>query len=95
MTILDVVRNPTYIGKLPFRGTVHDAAHEPIVDGELFDRAQALLKERGQELSLRSANGTGYLLTSLRRCGRCCQGFVGTASRPRRDVPPLPLRGRP
>ncbi len=79
-TVLDVLRNPTYVGKLPFRGDVHDAPHEPIVDARIFDRAQALLRERGENYPLRSSNGTSYLLTSLMRCGRCGHGFIGTGS---------------
>jgi site-specific DNA recombinase len=59
---------------------VHPAGHDPIIDPELFDRVQALLKERGENYPLRAANSTTYLLTSLMRCGRCGHGFVGTAA---------------
>ncbi len=79
-TVLDVLRNPTYVGALPFRGEVHPGSHELIVDPELFDRVQAILKERGQNYPLRSSNSTAYVLTSLMRCGRCGHGFVGTAA---------------
>jgi site-specific DNA recombinase len=44
--ILGVLRNPTYIGQLPFNGERHHASHEPIIDRELFERAQLLLTER-------------------------------------------------
>ncbi len=79
-TVLDVLRNPTYVGQLPFRGSVHQAGHDPITDSGLFERAQALLKEQGENYPLRAANSTTYLLTSLMRCGRCGHGFVGTAA---------------
>jgi hypothetical protein len=78
--VLDVLRNPTYVGQLPFRGSMHPAGHDPIIDPELFDRVKALLKERGENYPLRAANSTTYLLTSLMRCGRCGHGFVGTAA---------------
>src|SRR6266542_2133315 len=38
-TVLDVLRNPTYVGQLPFRGSVHQAGHDPITDSGLFERA--------------------------------------------------------
>jgi hypothetical protein len=43
---LGVLRNPTYIGQLPFNGKRHRASHEPIIDCELFEQAQRLLEER-------------------------------------------------
>jgi RNA polymerase sigma factor (sigma-70 family) len=78
--ILGVLRNPAYIGQLPFNGERHQASHEPIIDRELFERAQLLLTERSDSASAQAANATDYLLTSLLRCQRCGHGFVGTAA---------------
>lgn len=77
-TILDVLRNPTYTGKLPFNGDVFDAAHEPIIDVDLFGQTQDLLKVRREDMPLRAANATPYLLTGLLTCSRCGHGFIGT-----------------
>src|SRR4029450_13501303 len=44
--ILGVLRNPTYIGQLPFNGDQYQASHEPIVEAALFDRAPLLLAAR-------------------------------------------------
>ena len=78
--VLGVLRNPTYLGQLPFNGERHQAAHEPIIDRELFERAQLLLAERSDSASAQAANATDYLLTSFLRCQRCGHGFVGTTA---------------
>jgi site-specific DNA recombinase len=78
--ILGVLRNPTYIGQLPFNGDQYQASHEPIVEAALFDRAQLLLAERSDSASAQAANATDYLLTAFLRCQRCGHGFIGTAA---------------
>jgi site-specific DNA recombinase len=78
--ILGVLRTPTYIGQLPFKGDRHQASHEPLIDRELFERAQLLLAERSDSARAQAANATDYLLTSFLRCQRCGHGFVGTAA---------------
>jgi site-specific DNA recombinase len=78
--VLGMLRNPTYIGQLPFNGQQHQASHEPIIDPELFQRAQLLLAERSDSPRAQAANATDYLLTSFLRCQRCGHGFVGTAA---------------
>jgi len=78
--VLGMLRNPTYIGQLPFNGQQHQASHEPIIDPELFQRAQLLLAERSDSPRAQATNATDYLLTSFLRCQRCGHGFVGTAA---------------
>jgi site-specific DNA recombinase len=78
--ILGVLRNPTYIGQLPFNGDRHQASHEPFIDRELFERAQLLLAERSDSASAQAANASDYLLTGFLRCQRCGHRFVGTAA---------------
>jgi site-specific DNA recombinase len=78
--VLGVLRNPTYIGQLPFNGERHQASHDPIIDRQLFERAQLLLAERSESPRAQAANATDYLLTSLLRCQRCGHGFVGTSA---------------
>jgi site-specific DNA recombinase len=78
--ILGVLRNPTYIGQLPFNGGQYQAGHEPIVEAALFQRAQLLLAERSDSASAQAANATDYLLTGFLRCQRCGHGFIGTAA---------------
>ncbi len=66
--------------QLPFNGQQHQASHEPIIDPELFQRAQLLLAERSDSPRAQATNATDYLLTSFLRCQRCGHGFVGTTA---------------
>jgi site-specific DNA recombinase len=79
-SVLDILRNPTYVGRLPFKGAVYQAAHTPRVEEPTFDQAQAIMSDRGKSWRARAANASNYLLTSLLRCQRCGHGFVGTAA---------------
>jgi site-specific DNA recombinase len=79
-SVLDILRNPTYIGRLPFNGETYRAAHTALVDQEVFQRALAVMADRGESWHARAANATDYVLTSLLRCQRCGHGFVGTAA---------------
>jgi site-specific DNA recombinase len=79
-SVLTVIRNRAYIGEIYYRGSWYPAPHEPIVPRELFERAQVILKERGEDQSQRRSNASEYLLTSRVRCGRCGQAYIGTAA---------------
>jgi site-specific DNA recombinase len=78
--VLEILRNPTYTGRLPFNGEAHQAQHAPLVEDEVFARAQRIVAERERSWRDRAANATDYLLTRFLRCGRCGYGFVGTAA---------------
>jgi site-specific DNA recombinase len=79
-SVLDILRNPTYIGRLPFNGETYRAAHTALVDEAVFHGAQAVMGERSESWRARAANATDYVLTSLLRCQRCGHGFVGTSA---------------
>ena len=76
--ILTVLRNRTYLGQVHFRGIWRDASHPPLVEAGLFDAVQAILTERGEDVSKRASNSSDYLLTGLVVCGGCGRHFTGT-----------------
>lgn len=83
-TISRILRNPTYIGKIRYKGEVYDAPHEPIIDAETFERAQeryALLDRNNPNWQ----NPTTKLLTGIIYCGECgsryCLGMSKTRSK--------------
>ncbi|MCC0025079.1 MAG: recombinase family protein [Hyphomicrobiaceae bacterium] len=39
-----LLRNPTYVGKIPHKQIVHDGQHDPIIDQDLWDRVQQKLQ---------------------------------------------------
>jgi site-specific DNA recombinase len=76
--ILTVLRNRTYLGQVHFRGTWTEAGHPPLVEEGLFNAVQAILAERGEDVSKRASNSSDYLLTGLVVCGGCGRHFTGT-----------------
>ncbi|MGH2745134.1 MAG: recombinase family protein, partial [Thermoleophilaceae bacterium] len=78
--VLGILRNRVYLGEIFFRGVHHPGPHEPLIDHELFERAAAILRERGEDATLRRSNNSDYLLTGLVRCARCGKRYLGAAA---------------
>ena len=79
--VLWMLSNKAYVGRVHWREQSFPGLHEPLIDQETFDRAQALLKERGENLAMRAASRADFLLTGLMRCGRCRRAYVGMSAR--------------
>jgi site-specific DNA recombinase len=75
-----ILANPAYRGLVRWNGETHPGLHEPLVDEELLDAAQALLRRRGEDASLRRGNPTDFLLSGLVRCDHCGRAYVGTSA---------------
>jgi site-specific DNA recombinase len=75
-----VLQNEAYLGRVLWRGE-SPGLHEPLVDELTFQRAQRLLRERGEDMALRRSNPGDYLLSGLVRCGRCRRAYVGASAR--------------
>jgi site-specific DNA recombinase len=78
--VLNLLRNRTYLGEVHFRGPWHPSSQPPLVSEDLFEAAQALLLERGEDVSKRASNSSDYLLTGLVVCESCGRHFTGTAA---------------
>ncbi|UYV11956.1 MAG: recombinase family protein [Phycisphaera sp.] len=70
-TLYVLLTNPVFVGKICHKGDVYDGEHEPIIDREVFDRVQALLKHNGRTGGVEVRNKYGALLRGLLRC-KCC-----------------------
>jgi site-specific DNA recombinase len=66
-----ILANPAYRGLVRWNGETHPGLHEPLVDDDTFDRAQEILRRRGEDASLRRGNPTDFLLSGLVRCHHC------------------------
>lgn len=55
-----------------------------MVEAEVFDAAQRLLQERGEDHAKRRSNPSEYLLAGLVRCGHCWKRFIGNAAHGKR-----------
>jgi site-specific DNA recombinase len=76
-----IISNPTYAGKIRWRDRLFDGIHEPLVDEVTFQRAQAILRERGEDVSRRRDNASDFLLSGVIRCGHCGKAYVGMSAR--------------
>ena len=78
--VLWILANEAYVGRVHWRDQTFPGLHEPLVDDETFARAQALLKERGEDCSRRRGNQSDFLLSGVLRCGRCRRAYVGMSA---------------
>lgn len=74
-SILQTLRNPTYLGKRSHNGEVFEASHEPIIDADLWERVQARSR-----LQQRGDSHRKYLLSGLLVCGECGARMVHRSS---------------
>ena len=79
--VLLILRNEAYVGRVHWRGQTFDGKHAGLVDEATFERAQALLKERGKDCAQRVGQRSDFLLSGLLRCGRCRRAYVGMSAR--------------
>jgi site-specific DNA recombinase len=77
-TLHGLLGNVLYRGKTRCSEGVVPGAHEPIVEAELWDAAQAQLAENGNNGGAQNRNKTGALLRGLVQCGRCGSPFLHT-----------------
>ncbi|MGH2731040.1 MAG: recombinase zinc beta ribbon domain-containing protein, partial [Actinomycetota bacterium] len=75
-----ILANPAYRGLIRWNGSLFEGVHEPLVDQELFERAQQILRRRGEDASLRRGNPSEFLLSGLVRCDHCGRAYVGTSA---------------
>src|SRR6266508_1686294 len=75
-----ILANPAYRGLIRWRGSLFEGLHEPLVDQELFEKAQQILRRRGEDASLRRGNPSDFLLSGLVRCHHCGRAYVGTSA---------------
>jgi site-specific DNA recombinase len=66
-----LLTNPVYLGKVTYKGEVHDGEHEAIVDEDLFARVQGLLRRNRNSGGKHTRNKYGALLKGLVRCKAC------------------------
>jgi site-specific DNA recombinase len=75
-----ILANPAYRGLIRWNGSLFEGVHEPLVDQELFEKAQEILRRRGEDASLRRGNPSEFLLSGLVRCHQCGRAYVGTSA---------------
>jgi len=80
--ILQVLRNPLYVGKLRWREAIYEGHHEAIVSETLFGKAKGVLQERAEESKGRRWHrGDERLLTGVIKCAKCNSAMVGISTK--------------
>ena len=78
--MLNVLRNPAYVGKIAFRDVRYDAPHAALIAADVFAKAQRLLRTRGEDAPMRRSSTTDFLLSGLVVCATCDRRYIGTAA---------------
>ena len=80
-TLARHLTNPVYIGFVLLNGKRYPGEHRGIIRKEVFDKAQAILKDNRQNNGSKVKNRYGALLKGLVRCGACGTAMVPTTAR--------------
>ena len=71
-TLLSLLRNPVYIGKIRYSGNTYKGRHEPIISEELFNQVNGhLMLQAPRRRNPRVPREHVYLLQGLVICGKC------------------------
>lgn len=65
--VTQILDRITYIGKISYKGEIFEGRHEPIIDEETFEKAQAQRRKR----STKGIITSDYLFSGLLYCGKC------------------------
>jgi site-specific DNA recombinase len=79
--VLRMLANEAYLGRVHWRDQTFPGLHEPLIEEDSFARAQELLRERGEDWSLRASACSEFLLSGVVRCGRCRRAYVGMSAK--------------
>ena len=79
--ILNMIKNPLYVGKLRWKDVLYEGTHDPIISDVLFEKTQAILQQRAQDLNgRRFHNRDARLLAGTITCARCQSHMVGVST---------------
>ena len=71
-TIARILKDPLYIGKLKYKDKLYQGVHQPIIDEDLFNKAQEIIElNRVSTSSIKRRPKYDFLLEGLVRCGVC------------------------
>lgn len=86
-TLYVLLTNPIFVGKISHKGVLYDGEHEPIVEQDVFDRVQSILKYNGRTGGVEVRNKYGATLRGLLRCKCCGHSMIIWRKRPGGDEP--------
>ncbi len=63
--------NPIYIGKIKFNGNLFKGIHSAIIDENVYNRVQTLIKKNAEKQNLAHRSKHKLLLFGIIKCGFC------------------------
>lgn len=84
-SVLNILKRYTYLGKYEFEGEIFDGKHDQIVDQNIFDQVQSIIKQNAIEPTVNRTSETPAVLTNLCTCGFCKSGMTVTSSTKRKN----------
>lgn len=81
-TVHRLLRNPTYLGKVAFKGETYEGEHEAILDEATFQKVQQLLSSKSCGRGPRRQRNPDYLLAGLLHC-RCGSPMTTSSTKAR------------
>ncbi|WP_427340183.1 recombinase family protein [Caloranaerobacter sp. DY30410] len=75
VSMIRVIENPVYIGKIRHKDEVFDGQHEAIIDEDIWHKANLLLARRREKM--RNNKKHKHLLNGFIWCGNCGARYVG------------------
>ncbi len=69
--LFKMLTNPVYLGKVKYRDELHAGEHAAIVDDQIWQRTQTILRRNGRNGGAAVKNKYGALLRGLVRCVPC------------------------
>ena len=79
--VLTVLRNRAYLGEVFFREVYYPNSHPALVDPDVFESAQEILRGRGEDHTKRAGNSSDYLMSGLIDCPLCDKHYLGNSAK--------------
>jgi len=76
--VFRLLSNVVYRGKVRYKDEVHAGEHQAIIDEEIFQRVQVLLRSNGRAGGMYVRNKYGALLKGLLHCKPCARAMMHT-----------------
>ena len=80
-SVLTVLRNRAYLGEVFFREVYYPNSHPALVDPDVFESAQEILRVRGEDHTKRAGNSSDYLMSGLIACPLCDKHYLGNSAK--------------
>lgn len=78
ITVMRMLANPFYTGRIKFKGQLYPGAHAPLIDQETYEE---YMLRRSQRTNKRSAERTTHLYTGFIQCELCGHPYYASRNR--------------